>query len=242
VLSKADGVKRVCIEILTQFGKTQQFCMDIIAEYASLSYIVEIFYSPIDSNSKLFKPVRYKGIPVVNRKTYYSQATDSQSAVTISKEDLRSLDLDSYTEVAVYVQVTFEDAERIARLDALNSISSYASRRKDNGSMQLSLYQQGNRVQTASLVVSDAVNGIYYGKFEINKNNGVTDKDGLAFVFVDLPSECLNPFVKNFISVLRLINDQNLDMSQAKVVDSNAFIEQYIQNDKRNAFGKRRIN
>ena len=242
VLSKADGVKRVCIEILTQFGKTQQFCMDIIAEYASLSYIVEIFYSPIDSNSKLFKPVRYKGIPVVNRKTYYSQATDSQSAVTISKEDLRSLDLDSYTEVDVYVQVTFEDAERIARLDALNSISSYASRRKDNGSMQLSLYQQGNRVQTASLVVSDAVNGIYYGKFKINKNNGVTDKDGLAFVFVDLPSECLNPFVKNFISVLRLINDQNLDMSQAKVVDSNAFIEQYIQNDKRNAFGKRRIN
>ena len=59
---------------------------------------------------------------------------------------------------------------------------------------------------------------------------------------MDLPSECLNPFVKNFISVLRLINDQNLDMSQAKVVDSNAFIEQYIQNDKRNAFGKRRIN
>ena len=242
VLSKSDGVKRVCVEVLTQFGKTQQFCLDIIAEYASLSYVIEIFYSASGSSSKLFKPVRYKGIPVVNRKTYYSAATDSQSAVVISKEDLRSLDLDSSTEVDVYVQVTFEDAERVARLDALNSISSYASRRKDNGSMQLSLYQQGNRVRTASLIASDAANGIYYGTFKINKNNGVTDKDGLAFVFVELPSECLNPFVKNFISVLRLINDQNLDMSQAKVIDSNSFIEQYVQNDRRNAFGKRRIN
>ena len=84
VLSKSDGVKRVCIEVLTQFGKTQQFCLDIVAEYSSISYVIEVFYAKAGTPVKIFKPVRYKGIPVVNRKTFYKEATTSQSAVTIS--------------------------------------------------------------------------------------------------------------------------------------------------------------
>ena len=135
----------------------------------------------------------------------------------------------------------FEDPDRISRLDALNSIASYVDRRKDSGSMRLSLYQQGSRIQSVDLKASNASEGVYYGQFKVRKNNGVTDKDGLAFVFVDLPSECLNPFVKNFVSILRLINDKNLDLSQATVIDGNSFIEKYTQGDKRNAFGSRRL-
>ena len=241
VLSKSDGVKRVCIEVLTQFGKTQQFCLDIVAEYSSISYVIEVFYAKPGTIVKIFKPVRYKGIPVVNRKTFYKEAADGQSAVTISNEDLRSLDLEESTEVEVYIQVVFEDPDRISRLDALNSIASYVDRRKDSGSMRLSLYQQGSRIQSVDLKASNASEGVYYGQFKVRKNNGVTDKDGLAFVFVDLPSECLNPFVKNFVSILRLINDKNLDLSQATVIDGNSFIEKYTQGDKRNAFGSRRL-
>lgn len=241
VLSKSDGVKRVCIEVLTQFGKTQQFCLDIVAEYSSISYVIEVFYAKTEPTVKIFKPVRYKGIPVVNRKTFYKEAADGQSAVTISNEDLRSLDLEESTEVDVYIQVVFEDPDRISRLDALNSIASYVDRRKDSGSMRLSLYQQGSRIQSVDLKASNASEGVYYGQFKVRKNNGVTDKDGLAFVFVDLPSECLNPFVKNFVSILRLINDKNLDLSQATVIDGNSFIEKYTQGDKRNAFGSRRL-
>lgn len=241
VLSKSDGVKRVCMEVLTAFGKTQTFCIDIISEYSNISYIVEIFYSD-ESDKKLYQPVRYKGIPVVNKKTYYKKSEADQKEITISKEDLRSLDLETETEVNVYVQVTFDDPERISRINALNRISYYAARRKDLGSMKLIMHQQGIRIQTADLESLDEKNGIYYGTFKINKNNGVTDKDGLAFVFVDLPSECLNPFTKNFISTLRLISDERLDSSNAKIIDNNMFIEQYSNNDKRNAFGSRRLN
>jgi hypothetical protein len=238
VLSKSDGIKRVCMEVLTAFGKTQEFCIDLIAEYSKLSYVVEIFLSDSNSSQKLFKPARHKGIPVVNRKTYYKPAENGQLPITISREDIRSLELESAVEVDVYVQVTFDDPNRISRIDSLNKINAYASRRKDSGQMQLIMYQQGNSVQTTKLILSDVKNGIYYGTFKVKKNNGVTDKDGLAFVFVDLPSECLNPFVKDFTSILRIINDPTLDKSSVRLVEDNVFIEKYNNQDKRNAFGR----
>jgi hypothetical protein len=241
VLSKGDGVKRVCIEVLTQFGKTQQFCLDIIAEYASISYIVEVYYAESGETDKLFKPIRYKGVPVVNRKTWYKASENNQTAVTLSLEDLRSINLDESTEVDLYVQVTFEDPQRIARLNALNQISSYSSRRKDSGMMKAYLYQQGSRVHESSLSAVANSDGVYFAIFKINKNNGVTDKDGLGFIFIDVPSECLNPFVKSFVNTLRLLSDPNLDLSYAEPINNNAFIEKYINNDKRNAFGTRRL-
>jgi hypothetical protein len=69
----------------------------------------------------------------------------------------------------------------------------------------------------------------------------VTDKDGVGFIFIDVPSECLNPFVKSFVNTLRLLSDPNLDLSYAEPINNNAFIEKYINNDKRNAFGTRRL-
>lgn len=241
VLSKGDGVKRVCLEVLTQFGKTQQFCLDIIAEYASMSYVVEVFYVESGKTDKLFKPIKYKGIPVVNRKTWYKSSENNQTAITLSLEDLRTLDLAESTEVDLYVQVTFEDAQRISRLDALNSIASYANRRKDSGSIMAYLYQQGSRAYSSTLKHVENSDGVYYATFKIKKNNGATDKDGLGFIFIDVPSECLNPFVKNFINTLRLLSDPKLDRSYADIVDQNVFIERYINTDKRNAFGSRRL-
>jgi hypothetical protein len=189
----------------------------------------------------LFKPIRYKGVPVVNRKTWYKASENNQTAVTLSLEDLRSINLDESTEVDLYVQVTFEDPQRIARLNALNQISSYSSRRKDSGMMKAYLYQQGSRVHESSLSAVANSDGVYFAIFKINKNNGVTDKDGLGFIFIDVPSECLNPFVKSFVNTLRLLSDPNLDLSYAEPINNNAFIEKYINNDKRNAFGTRRL-
>ena len=241
VLSKGDGIKRVCIEVLTQFGKTQQFCLDIISEYASMSYIVEIFYVESGESEKLFKPIKYKGIPVVNRKTWYKPGENNQTAITLSLDDLRTIDLSDSVEVDLYVQVTFEDPQRVSRLNALNQIVSYAERRKDLGSMRAYLYQQGSRTYESNLNSVANQEGVYYATFKIKKNNGTTDKDGLGFIFIDIPSECLNPFVKKFVNTLRLLSDPGLDRSFADIVDQNAFIEKYINADKRNAFGSRRI-
>jgi len=80
---------------------------------------------------------------------------------------------------------------------------------------------------------------LYFAEFKVRKSNGVLDRDGLAFVLIDLPSDCLNPFVKNFNNILRLILDNSLDSSSALVVDNNNFIEQYLNSDNRNAFGSR---
>ena len=246
VLSSGDGIKSVCIEVLTQFGKTKQFCIDIIAEYQSVAYVIDIFYSIVvgdgeDESSVLVKPVRSNGLPVVNKKTFYKAASDESPMISITKEDVRSLEIDNddSTEVSVYVQVRFEDPERIARVDLLNKIESYSSRRVNSNFFMASIYQQGIRVESIELKVKDKALGLYFAEFKVRKSNGVLDRDGLAFVLIDLPSDCLNPFVKNFNNILRLILDNSLDSSSALVVDNNNFIEQYLNSDNRNAFGSR---
>lgn len=240
VLSSGNGLKRICIEILTQFGKTQQVCLDVLAEYANISYVVEVGYSLEGENNVIFNPIRYKGIPVVNRKTWYSDSNINDKII-LSEEDLRSLSLSESKEVDVFVKVTFEDVQRISKINTLNQIKRFVERRKSLGEFGIYLYQQGSAIQFSELKELDIKNGSYYGKFKIKKNNGVTHKDGLAFIFVNIPYECLNPYVKDFNSVIRNLSDPLLDISRADVVDDNKFIENYLNSDKRNAFGSKRI-
>lgn len=244
VLSSGNGVKRICIEILTAFGKTQQICLDVVAEYSGVSYSLEVMYSEKGEGDSgpIFSPIRYKGIPVVNRKTWYSTSADGD--IVLSKNDLRSLNLndDEYLDVEIFVKINFEDPNRIARLLYLNSLKRFIERRSSDNDFSLTLYQQGSVVQSSTIQVLNEKNGEYFGKFEINKNNGVTFKDGLGFILVNIPFECFNPFVKNFSSVLRLIGDQRLDRSSVKIQDNNKFIENYASIDKRNLFGTKRIN
>lgn len=251
ILSRGNGVKRVCIEILTQFGKTQQICLDIIAEYANISYIIDIFqkYQIPGSGVNEYKtssPIRYNGVPVVNNKTVYKNLNSTEEIVTpivtLSKDDLRSIKVEEYIDAKVYAKVTFLDVERIKRIQALSILSSYIKRINSSVSITAKVYQQGSTVLSFPLNVLNINEGTFDFEFTINKNNGVTFKDGLAFIAIDVPTECLNPYSKNFSSILRLISDRNLDKSSATLVNNNNFIESYLNLDKRNSFGNRRIN
>ena len=239
VLSNGNGVKRICIEILTAFGKTQQICIDVVAEYSGISYSLDIMYVEAGKTTPIFSPIRYKGIPVVNRKTWYTTSTSGD--ITLSKNDLRSLNLDESLDVDILVKINFEDPDRIKRLLILNNLKRFVERRSSGSDFSLTLYQQGSVVQESTIAL-DENNGEYFGTFKINKNNGVTFKDGLGFILVNIPFECFNPFVKNFSSVLRIMSDQRLDNSSAKIQDNNKFIENYTSIDKRNLFGTKRIN
>lgn len=254
VLSKGDGLKRVCIEILTQFGKTQQICLDLVAEYSVISYTVEFMHkindpsaSSATQSADMIKPLKYKGFPVVNNRTPYKNInTDSSNEnpiflVTLTENDLRSTKVETIYAIDVYVKVTFSDIDRIKRLQALNLLKKYSERRNDAGVLSAYVYQQGSSVLSFPLTPLNINEGTYYFQFRVSKNNGVTFKDGLAFVSIYVPSECLNPFSKNFISIIRLINDPILDQSSASLENENNFIESYSMLDKRNSFGSRRI-
>jgi len=251
VLSKGNGVKRVCIEILTQFGKTQQICLDVIADYSSISYTVDIFHKYSIpggdlSEFEVSKPIRYNGVPVVNNKTIYKNPNSSEEIIypiiTLSKDDLRSIKVNDYINAKVYVKVTFLDVERIKRMQALSLLNSYIERSQNSRNLSAKVYQQGSSVLSFPLNTLNIEEGTYDFEFTVSKNNGVTFKDGLAFVAIDVPTDCLNPYSKNFSSIARLISDQNLDRSNATLVNNNNFIESYLNLDKRNSFGNRRIN
>lgn len=243
ILSNGNGVKKVCIEVLTAFGKTQQICLDVIAEYSAVSYSLEVMYSMENENVPIFSPIKYKGIPVVNRKTWYLSQTNGDNIV-LSKNDLRSLNLenDEYANVELFIKINFEDPDRIMRLLSLSRLKKLVERRSSRNEFSLTMYQQGSIVQESPIQVLNEKNGEYFGKFTINKNNGVTFKDGLGFISVNIPFECFNPFVKNFSSVARVLSDNRLDRSSVKIQDNNKFIENYINVDKRNLFGTKRVN
>lgn len=255
VLSKGDGLKKVCIEILTQFGKTQQICLDLVAEYSVISYTVDFMHKindpsagQINQDAGMIKPLKYRGFPVVNNRTPYKNInTDASNEnpiflITLTENDLRSTKVETVYAVDIYVKVTFSDIDRIKRISALNLLKKYAERRNDAGVLSAYVYQQGSSVLSFPLIPLNINEGTYYFEFRVSKNNGVTFKDGLAFVSIYVPSECLNPFSKNFTSIIRLINDPILDKSSASVDKENSFIENYAILDKRNSFGSRRIN
>jgi len=87
-LSASPGMKRVCAQVLTSFGISNTFCIDILANTKEMDYAVEFFY-----DAAFAQPVpMYKGYPVITNRTEDSAADNERE---------------------IFVRVTFLDNDRL---------------------------------------------------------------------------------------------------------------------------------
>ena len=220
VSSPKNGMKRVCCEILTFFGKTEQFCLDFMAMYKELEYSVDFFY---DSDLTAAVP-KYNHMPVVSTK---------RTATLIEESNLTPIGEDTSAVSNIYVKITFRDVEKInmlAKMAVLDRFDYF-------GEMSMDVYQQGLRDQIG-LAITKISDGVYSGSFSVEEDDTVVNVDGLSAIVVNVPGNC-RPI--SFEEVSERLNDllsSNSLVQQISVFnDMTIFRDQYVSDDIRNSFG-----
>tara|TARA_Y100000310_G_scaffold341375_1_gene440319 strand:+ start:2489 stop:5209 length:2721 start_codon:yes stop_codon:yes gene_type:complete len=95
VLSAGNGIKRVCLQILTYFGISKVFCLDVMANVAQLEYKVEFFYDAAFTE----KADEYKGLSVIQHRV--TTETDDQGSNGGGSRVAGT--------TTIYIRVTFAD-------------------------------------------------------------------------------------------------------------------------------------
>tara|TARA_B100000614_G_scaffold262909_1_gene300833 strand:+ start:320295 stop:328112 length:7818 start_codon:yes stop_codon:yes gene_type:complete len=225
VLSPNNGVKRICCEVLTFFGKTERFCVNVQALYKELEYDVDFFF-----DAELTKPVpKFGDLPVVSTKF-------TETAIT--EDNLTSITEEVTETNEIYVKISFRDVSRLELLERLGSLERFSSL----GGITMSVYQQGLADQlNLSLTLMDSETfgaGVYGGAFRVEEDDTVVNKDGLAVIVVNVPGNC-NPFTfEEAIARLGVDPDvQSLEQRVSILNDFTVFRDRYTQDDARGSFG-----
>lgn len=222
IASEGNGTKRVCCEILTYFGKTEQFCIEFQAIYKQLRYKIDFFYDEAFEN-----PVAsYNSYPVLGNK---------ETATRITDENLQSIseEVAEEDQNTIYLRVTFDDPERLELLERVRSLDRYSSL----SGLTFSVYQQGLNDQL-NLPLTKQSDGVYSGSFIVEEDDTVVNVDGLAVILISVPGQC-NPIsvADQNERLLRLLSPQNLDQSISILNNLDLFIENYSEDDVRGSFG-----
>jgi len=241
VLSSGNGIKKVCIQILTAFGITNTFCIDIVVNYKKLDYEVEFYYGVDDapssssssSSSGLFRIPSsvYRRYPVLNNKTIY----DPDTGIRIVENDLRSLNINETYDISKIIAViTFKDKNRVERINNLMKYPFFSSR-SNNQVIGAKLYQQG--IEIIDVPLTKISNGVYEGEFQIKQSDGIAYNDGLASLQITIPGECFMPNIFDLFSEFRQYRSANLN-TEIKVVNYASYIlDFYNKDDIKNSFG-----
>ncbi len=162
LLSPGTGVKRICLQVLTFFGISPSFCVDVFSNIKELEYDVSLWKT--FSRNEFSDPAdTYNGVDVVT--------VNSNLGLT-----------------PIYVKVIFKDPDKLDfYLDYLSTMSRYAN--LSSSYLTFNVIQQGVNDQfNLSLISIDK--GIYKGEFVLDKSDGVYNKDGLAAIVVNVPNPC----------------------------------------------------
>lgn len=220
IASSGNGLKRICCEVLTYFGKTSMFCCEFMAIYNDLKYNIDFYF---DENLTVPVP-KYLSYPVATRNKTESPI-DDVNLVSIT-EDLQNIE-------NIYVKVSFVEPLRINRIDQMKQLNRFSHL----GDMTIDILQQGiNDYKDIPLTkVSD---GIYRASFKVEPHDGVVNADGLATVIVNIPGRCKNitdtDIAKRIESSLYTTSlEQNVSMFN----DLALFRENYNEEDLRSSFG-----
>jgi len=182
ILSAGNGLKRVCLQILTYFGISKVFCFDAMANVAQLEYKVEFFYD--DGFTE--KADEYKGLSVIQHKVETQKPEDDQ--------DSRGVITRTSEETVIHIRVTFADPSRLSAFDAIKSLKKF--KHLDNNlddQFTFNFIQQGINDQYALLLKNPqegAQEGVFTGKFNIQSSDGFFNKDGLSAIVVNVPDPC----------------------------------------------------
>lgn len=222
IASEGNGTKRVCCEILTYFGKAEQFCIEFQSIYKELRYKVDFSYD--ESFDILVSS--YNGYPVLSNK---------EIPTRITGENLQSISEEVTSEIKnkIYIRVTFEDAERLDLLERVRSIDRYSH----FSELTFSVYQQGLNDQLNIPLVKKS-NGVYAGSFFVEEDDSVVNIDGLGVILINVPGQC-NPisFSEQNSILLRILSHQNFDQNISIMNNMDLFIDKYSDDDIKGSFG-----
>ena len=239
VLSSSNGIKKVCVQVLTAFGVTNTFCIDIIVNYRKIDYTVDFYYI-IESQSEssedpedpdIINASSYKNYPLLNNKTIF----DSETSTYMKEGDLRSLNIDSTSPVSkIKAIVKFNDVNRVERIQDLLKFPFFASR-SGNSVIGAKLYQQG--IEIVDVPLTKTADGVYEGDFVVNQSDGIAYRDGLGAFVVNVPGECLIPNIFDLFSEFRQSLSTRLN-TQVNIVNyANYILDFYNKDDLKNSFG-----
>lgn len=201
ITSPNNGLKRICCEVLTFFGKTEAFCIDFMAIYDQLDYKVDLFY-----DNKFENP-----LPTFNNSRVVSTVRTSINATDpyVINEERQAVD-------KVYARVEFKDKQKIQIISKLRTLTKY-----DLG-LTMSVYQQGTNDQE-NLPLVELYNGVYGGYFNVYRNDGVVNKDGLAMIVVNVPNSCQTNIISEYMRRYNILNTNTTQSSEQRIEIFNNF-------------------
>jgi hypothetical protein len=173
-LSAGNGPKHVSLQVLTFYGISPVFSLDVVAQIAEMEYSVR-FYKKFDNNVFSDEFPTYLGYPVV-----------TQNVVSTA---------DNPTESQIYLKVEFSDKERLSSyLQKISKMKRFKGLTAPGGGLSFNVIQQGEN-DLYYLPLTEVTNGIYKGEWEVLKSDGTLNKDGLSAIVVNVPSPCSFSFL-----------------------------------------------
>ena len=239
VVPAGSGVRRVCFQILTYFGITKAFCLDVFANIAEIDYKVEFSYAQDFSE----EVATFESLPAIKHNTETEEGQDNSTTT-------------------VHIRVTFDDPKRIAKFQEMAQSDKFFHLFNGDDKLTFNFIQQGVNDQYG--LDLEGSEGVYTGSFVIQKSDGVFNKDGLCAIVVNVPNPCtklkdvicagsdpdaLNPNKANLLqdfytdySALDNISAGNIDTALqssklARLTDVKSFKQLYSADDSRFTFG-----
>jgi len=226
-VDKDNGLKRICCQVLTPYGISNVFCLDLFFNFDVPKHVFEFY-----SNSAFTKV-----FPTYNGQ-YVLSLKDVDGNIKTSEED----------SAVIYFKVIF--SEPIYKNE--NDKIPYS-----NTDLTFNVIQQGTNDSWSSGNgnLTRINNKIFWGQFTIYRDDGVFNKDGNTFIEILFPdtnisSGCLvdysdkyNPIVTN----MQVVENKDLTPEEiynkiqtnnaGRVFDINQFKQYYDQDDDNFKFG-----
>ncbi len=163
-VDRINGLKRICCQILTPYGITNTFCVDIFANFDVPRHVFE-FYSKKDGSAFSNEFPTHNGQYVLSLK-------DEDGAIKTTGDS-----------AIVYFKVVFSEPVYLNE----SAETSYSS--AGDNALTFNVIQQGSNDSWSSkngyLTVID--NKTFWGQFEIFKDDGIFNKDGNSFIEILFP-------------------------------------------------------
>ncbi len=235
-INSNNGLRRICCQVLTLYGITNTFCLDLLANFDVPQHVFK-FYT---------KNTRLPGLPTDTPVGDEFPTYKGKYVLSVSNATELIVNEDGTKGAVVYFEVIF--SKEIYK-DETNKVS-YV----DND-LKFNIVQQGiNDLRKQNLnVVGD--NKTFWGSFNIYKEDGVFNKDGSAFIEIILPEtkvaeSCGTDNTDNYNIVNTDLEEiANIDLSPeeafqkyqsdqlSKALDINSFKQKYDKDDINFKFG-----
>lgn len=244
LLSSGSGFKTVCIEVLTFFGKTVEFCTQVICEPTMPSYNISYYAQASLSASGSSDPevkrtllTKYKQYPVVGPFIFNS---DSASDVNeISEDDLRSIYNNSRIGVEdIYFEVSFDNYNFIDKVVQLASLSFFKKRTLGRSPVVSTLIYRGIERVDLDLTQHATEKNTFYGYLPFKRADGILRKDGLALMRISIPLLGIYNEYINFLRQIQELKGQIPNKSSSSIQGgSNALIPPIDESVAARAYG-----